>query len=97
MQKTADIKGQAKAAPNSAGGEACPFLRLEIDQKRKQDKMTQNRFREDKRFRNIKLPGEKIWLASPTMHEKDLEYVIQAYETNWISTVGENIEKIPAF
>ncbi len=94
MQKTADIKGQAKAAPNSAGGEACPFLRLEIDQKRKQDKMTQNRFREDKRFRNIKLPGEKIWLASPTMHEKELEYVIQAYEANWISTVGENIEKL---
>lgn len=33
----------------------------------------------------------KIWLASPTMHGPELEYVREAYETNWMSTVGENI------
>lgn len=37
----------------------------------------------------------KIWLSSPTMHGGDeLKYVQQAYETNWMSTVGENINAI---
>ena len=31
----------------------------------------------------------KVWLSSPTMHGEELEYVKQAYETNWMSTVGE--------
>ena len=33
----------------------------------------------------------KVWLSSPTMHGPELEYVKEAYETNWMSTVGENI------
>lgn len=33
----------------------------------------------------------KIWLASPTMHGDEMKYMSQAYETNWMSTVGENI------
>ncbi len=32
----------------------------------------------------------KIWLSSPTMHGDELKYVSEAYETNWMSTVGEN-------
>ena len=36
----------------------------------------------------------KIWLASPTMHGEELEYVRQAYETNWMSTVGENVDEV---
>nr|WP_294465679.1 aminotransferase class V-fold PLP-dependent enzyme [uncultured Sellimonas sp.] len=35
----------------------------------------------------------KIWLSSPTMHGPELEYVKEAYETNWMSTVGENINE----
>lgn len=35
----------------------------------------------------------KIWLSSPTMHGPEIEYVKQAYETNWVSTVGENIDE----
>lgn len=34
---------------------------------------------------------KKVWLASPTMHGDELKYMSQAYETNWMSTVGENI------
>ncbi len=30
----------------------------------------------------------KVWLSSPTMHGEELEYVKEAYETNWMSTVG---------
>lgn len=33
----------------------------------------------------------KVWLSSPTMHGDELKYMTQAYETNWMSTVGENI------
>lgn len=36
----------------------------------------------------------KVWLSSPTMHGPELEYVKQAYETNWMSTVGENINEV---
>lgn len=36
----------------------------------------------------------KIWLASPTMHGLELEYVTEAYETNWMSTVGKNINEV---
>ena len=36
---------------------------------------------------------KKIWLSSPTMHGEEIEYVTQAYESNWMSTVGENINE----
>ena len=36
----------------------------------------------------------KIWLSSPTMHGDELKYVSEAYETNWMSTVGENINEV---
>ncbi len=37
---------------------------------------------------------KKVWLSSPTMHGKELEYVTKAIDTNWVSTVGENIDEI---
>ncbi len=37
---------------------------------------------------------EKVWLSSPTMHGDELRYVTEAYETNWMSTVGANINEI---
>ncbi len=43
---------------------------------------------------DIKVFEKKIWLSSPTMHGGELEYVTQAYETNWMSTVGENITEV---
>ena len=36
----------------------------------------------------------KIWLASPTMHGEELLYMQEAYETNWMSTVGANINEV---
>ena len=39
---------------------------------------------------------EKIWLSSPTMHGDELKYMTEAYETNWMSTVGANIDSIEA-
>ena len=37
---------------------------------------------------------KKIWLATPTMHGDEMIYVKQAYDTNWMSTVGENIQAV---
>jgi dTDP-4-amino-4,6-dideoxygalactose transaminase len=36
----------------------------------------------------------KVWLATPTMHGEELKYLTEAYETNWMSTVGENINAV---
>lgn len=38
--------------------------------------------------------GEKIWLSSPTMHGDELKYMTEAFETNWMSTVGKNINEV---
>lgn len=37
---------------------------------------------------------ERVWLSSPTMHGDELRHVTEAYETNWMSTVGANIDII---
>lgn len=36
---------------------------------------------------------KKVWLSSPTMHGEELKYITEAYETNWMSTIGENINE----
>lgn len=36
---------------------------------------------------------KKLYLASPTMHGEELVYINRAYETNWMSTLGENIDE----
>lgn len=40
------------------------------------------------RFRN------RIYLSSPTMHGEELDFVKEAYETNWMTTIGGNIDAI---
>jgi len=37
---------------------------------------------------------KKIWLSSPTMHGDEMKYIQEAYETNWMSTVGKNINEV---
>lgn len=37
---------------------------------------------------------KKVYLSSPTMHGEELMYIKEAYETNWMSTVGENINAV---
>ena len=41
----------------------------------------------------IKPFEKKVWLSTPTMHGDELKYVTEAYETNWMSTVGQNINE----
>ena len=36
----------------------------------------------------------RVWLSSPTMHGEEFKYMKEAYETNWMSTVGKNIDEV---
>ena len=42
----------------------------------------------------LKAFENRIWLSSPTMHGEELKYMTEAYETNWMSTVGANINEV---
>ncbi len=37
---------------------------------------------------------KKVWLSTPTMHGEELQYITEAYQTNWMSTVGANINEV---
>lgn len=41
----------------------------------------------------IKALDNKLWLSSPTMYGEERMYVKEAFDTNWVSTVGENIDQ----
>lgn len=43
---------------------------------------------------NIEPFESKIWLSSPTMHGDEIKYMTEAYESNWMSTVGKNINEV---
>lgn len=44
---------------------------------------------------SIKPFADKLWLSSPTMHDgEELKYITEAYETNWMSTIGKNIDEV---
>lgn len=43
---------------------------------------------------NIKPFKNKIWLASPTVHGSEQAYVNRAFELNWITTAGENVNEV---
>ena len=51
-------------------------------------------FRKDPRFAGLSPFEKKVWLSSPTMHGEELMYMKEAYETNWMSTVGKNIDEV---
>lgn len=37
---------------------------------------------------------KKVWLSSPTIYQESMDYMREAYETNWMSTVGANINEL---
>ena len=48
----------------------------------------------DSRFAGIKPFEKKVWLSSPTMHGDEQKWVDEAIRTNWVSTVGANINAV---
>ena len=51
-------------------------------------------FLNDPRFKGIKRFENKVWLSSPTMHGEEQKWVDEAIQTNWVSTVGANINAV---
>ena len=48
----------------------------------------------DPRFKGIGPFSPKLWLSSPTMHGEEQRWVDEAIRTNWVSTVGANINEV---
>ena len=48
----------------------------------------------DLRFQGIEPFEKKVWLSSPTMHGDEQKWVDDAIQTNWVSTVGANINEL---
>ena len=36
----------------------------------------------------------KVCLSSPTMHGEEAKYMMEAYDTNWMSTIGKNLTEV---
>lgn len=51
-------------------------------------------FINDPRFKGIEPFKNKVWLSSPTMHGDEQRWVDEAIQTNWVSTVGANINEV---
>lgn len=56
--------------------------------------MNMHDFLADKRFEGLKPFDSKLWLSSPTMHGEEQKWVDEAIRTNWVSTVGANINEV---
>ena len=50
-------------------------------------------FLNDPRFQGLTPSPSRIWLSSPTMHGDEQRWVDEAIQTNWVSTVGANIDE----
>lgn len=51
-------------------------------------------FLKDPRFAGLEPFPSRVWLSSPTMHGEEQRWVDEAIETNWVSTVGRNIDEV---
>ena len=56
--------------------------------------MEKEKYLTDPRFKGLEPFKSKVWLSSPTMHGEELTYMKEAFETNWMSTVGANINEV---
>ena len=50
--------------------------------------------KKDPRFAGLEPFQSKVWLSSPTMHGDEKRWVDDAILTNWVSTVGANINEV---
>ena len=48
----------------------------------------------DSRFSDITPFRSKVWLSTPTMHGDEQKWVDEAFRTNWVSTIGANIDEV---
>ena len=55
---------------------------------------TKEDYLKDPRFKGLEPSPSRIWLSSPTMHGDEQYWVDEAIQTNWVSTVGANIDEV---
>ena len=36
---------------------------------------------------------QRIWLSTPTMHDKEQKYIKEAFDTNWVAPLGKNVNE----
>ena len=53
-----------------------------------------NQYLADSRFTGLEPFPSRLWLSSPTMHGDEQRWVDDAIRTNWVSTVGANINEV---
>lgn len=56
--------------------------------------MEMKKYLSDPRFKSIKPFENRICLSSPAMHGDEQKWVNEAIQTNWVSTVGTNINEV---
>ena len=44
--------------------------------------------------KDVKPFEKKVWLSSPTMHGDELKWMTDAYNKNWMTTAGENVNEV---
>lgn len=44
--------------------------------------------------KDLKPFEKKVWLSSPTMHGDELKWMTDAYNKNWMTTAGENVNEV---
>ena len=88
LQNALETEPGSEARNREHGGSA--------DVKREKQKITEGlRGRQPKPLtESFEKFEKKLWLSSPTMHGPELKYMTEAYESNWMSTVGENIDEV---
>ena len=94
----ADRSGGVKSTPETELGSEVRNREHggSADVKREKQKITEGlRGRQQKPLtESFEKFEKKLWLSSPTMHGPELKYMTEAYESNWMSTVGENIDEV---
>ena len=36
---------------------------------------------------------KRIYLSSPTMHDLEMKYIREAFDTNWVAPLGKNVDE----
>jgi dTDP-4-amino-4,6-dideoxygalactose transaminase len=42
----------------------------------------------------IKPFEEKVWLSRPSVYQNSMDYVYEAYTSNWMTTAGANVNEV---
>lgn len=58
--------------------------------------MNTHNFQNDERFQGLTPFKEKVALSTPTMHGEEEQYIHEAFESTWVTTAGEQLNRIEA-